>query len=230
MCGFALSFSFAEYAYPESNTEKILYEMCVQKQKHGIVENCNNIRHSLDNNGNYSDTKTIHNVESSDIGVILSNTCLAMIKNNVTHNCPDYTAIQSTFPDVIVDPKSDIINRIRLITFVTNLDDFKVYPNSTNSNYDNMTNSFGYTMGTSRHVDESCNTATITIQNALILLGDTINLMAHDCDEEFTNIESIKKWSKNATAINHDDFKEYQYQRWLDDVKTNCTKQYGICK
>ncbi len=213
ICGFALSFSFAEYSYSESNTDRILYGMCIQKQEHGIIHDCNNIRHSLDNNGNYSNEKTIHNVQSSDIGVILSNTCLTMINHNVTNDCPDYSMIQSTFPDVVVDPKPDIINRIRLITFVTTLDDFKVYPNSTNTNYDSTTNSFDYVMGKSRHVDESCNNATITIQNALVLLGDTINYMTHDCDDEFTNVESIKNGQRmqlqsimmisNNTNINH---------------------------
>jgi len=232
ICGFALSFSFVEYAYPDSNTDKILYEMCIQKQEYGIVENCDGIYHTITDNNEL----TIYNVDSSDIGVILSNTCLTMIKNNVTSNCPTYYDIQLLNlniifdPNVIVDPNIDIISHIRLITLVTNLDNYKIQPNSTNTNYDHLTDSFDYSMGKSRYIDESCSQATITVQDSLFLLNDTINYMINDCDEEFTNADTIKTWSKNATAINYSDYTYYKYKSWLDDTINNCTKQYGICK
>ena len=190
--------------------------------KHGLVNDCSNIR--------YTDgAKTIHNVRSSDIGIILSNTCLTMIKNNVTNNCPSYDLIKSTFPDVIVDPDSEIIDEIRLITIVTSLNNYKLKPNSTNIQYDSITNSFDYVMGKSRYVDNSCNNVILSADNFIFLLGDTINYLTHDCDENYTNADTIIEWSKKATPINKTDFKEYHYQSWLSHTIQNCTKQYGVC-
>ncbi len=216
--GFALAFSFADYSYADNTqTDRILLEMCLQKLQHGIVDNCNNIRHTI---------KESYVIKKSDVGIILSNSCLTMIKHNITTNCPSYDLLQNTYPNVIIDPDSNIINKIRIITISTALPDYKIPANSTSTTLKD--NSFGYSFGNLRYVDNLCNDAIIT--PSLALLGDTIWHMENNCDQKYTNIDTIKQYKKDATPINHSDYTYYKYKSWLDDTIQNCTKQYGICK
>lgn len=158
-----------------------------------------------------------------DVGITLSKTCLAMIKNNITSTCPTYEEILVLFPD----------NTIQEISgkFV-----FKDgYLQRDHTNYKNHFNFYTYQPNTiwidppgdivgriatitiepslpdyllkpladiknntqytahSRWVDTKCYRATITAADWIYLTGDTINYMMHQCDPAFTGFNHIKE-------------------------------------
>ena len=199
----------AQYSYADSNEEKILLYMCLEKQKHGLEKNCNNIRHNLND---------LHIANSSNIGIILSNSCLAMINNNITNSCPNYDILQNVYPGVIVNPNSDVISKIRLITISPTLPEFKIKPNSTETTLHN--NSFKVTFGKSVYVDDSCENANVSTHWSL--LGSIIWYMGENCNDTNTIHYTPHTMIKNATLYTYNSSNAWNELNYWENIKEQC--------
>ena len=188
----------------------------------------------------------------ADYGIVLSDTCLTMLENNVSSNCPNYDQIIGVFPDTSnhkvsgnfvydkgilqrqepqlekhfeyyrydnidtlwIDPPGDVLEKVNLITITSN--DF-TYPIKTQEITNNT-----LLIGNNRFISKNCDQAIITAKNWLFLLGDTMQLMKHNCDKAFTNFDEIKikRWERTI----HDITSSYKYQldKWIKESKEKC--------
>ena len=80
-----------------------------------------------------------------------------------------------------------------------------------------------------RFVNTSCREATIKADDWKKIIPDTIVYMRHNCDDAFTNIETVE--------VIHDSFVEHDIttsQKWIlnnfqEEVIQDCSKSYGDC-
>ena len=191
----------------------------------------------------------------SDQGIILSNSCKTMLKNNITTNCPTYEQILSVFPDTSnrrmsgdfnyidgilqraepqyenhydqyrydtlnlmwIDPPGDVLDKISLITIAPDDFTYKIKGQV-------MTNNT-LLVGDSRYINTKCHDATISAKLWLFLLGDTIQLMNHNCDRNYTNFDEVKKRIYEKTE--HDITTSYKYKldKWIKETKIRCKQK-----
>ena len=194
---------------------------------------------------------------SDDIGVQLSKSCITMIKNNLSTNCPTYEAImfimsdssdqhisggfvfsdgylhreqspvkneyafyhQDTKSRLFIDPSADISTRVKLIIIEPRLDEYKIGGQV-------ITNS-SIQVGHQRYVNPECYNARISATDWLVLLGDTIWYMSHDCSRDFTSFNEVK--TKTWERIIHDITTSYKYQleQWIKESLERC--QQRVC-
>lgn len=193
---------------------------------------------------------------SDDIGVVLSNSCIAMIRANMT-GCPTYEEILFLFPDntdryfsgdfVYEDgylqrekPKFD--NAYRYYNY-DNEKRFWVDPSSRVQENIKLiiieprldeykignqiiTNS-SVQVGHDRYVD-GCKIARISAANWQVLLGDTIHYMGNNCGSEFTGFEEIKTKTWERTLHDITTSYKYQLEQWLKKAIADCGKNYCI--
>ena len=197
------------HSYAETNEEKILLYMCLEKQKHGLAQNCNNIQYNLNDS---------HVAKSSNIGIILSNSCLTMINNNITNSCLNYDLLQKIYPGVIVNPDSDVISKIKLITISQNLPEFKLKPNSTKTTLHN--NSFEVTFGKSVYVNDSCENATVS--SDISLLGGLIWYMSKNCEADNSSLFPMYTIIQNAIPYNYNSSKSWNELNYWENIKESC--------
>lgn len=157
-----------------------------------------------------------------DVGIVLSKTCIAMIKNNITSTCPTYEEILVLFPDNTVQEISgkfifkdgflqrdhtNYKNHFRFYTYQPNtiwidppgdivgrIATITIEPSLPEYLLKplEMKNNTQYTAH-SRWVDAKCYRSTITATDWVFLTGDTISYMMHNCDPAFTNFNNIKE-------------------------------------
>jgi len=191
----------------------------------------------------------------ADQGIVLSNSCLTMLKNNITTNCPTYEQILTVFPDTSnrrmsgdfnniegilqraepqyenhydqyrydalnlmwIDPPGDVLDKISLITIAPDDFTYKIKGQV-------MTNNT-LLVGDSRYINSKCHDATISAKLWLFLLGDTIQLMNHNCDRNHTNFEEVKKRIYGKTE--HDITTSYKYKldKWIAESKIRCKQK-----
>ena len=198
-----------EYSYADdTNKEKILLYMCLEKQRNGLEKDCDNIQHNLTDS---------HTVKSSNIGIILSNTCLAVLSSNMT-DCPNYDLLQKIYPSVIVNPDSDVISKIRLITISPYLPEFKLKPNSTKTILHN--DSFAISFGKSVYVDDSCENATISTD--LSLLGGLIWHMTENCEKNNPSLFATHTITQDAIPFSYNSSKAWNELQYWKNIKEEC--------
>lgn len=191
-----------------------------------------------------------------DVGITLSKTCLAMIKNNITTTCPTYEEIMTIFPDntnqdisgkfvykdgylqrgntnyinhfkfytyqpvtLWIDPPGDITGRIATITIEPSLPEYLVLESQ---NLVNNTQIVGH----SRYVDPLCYRSTITAQDWVYLLGDTIQLMFHNCDPAFTTFDNIKTRYLDKSSHDIATSNKYKIDQMVKLAKEKYKKSY----
>lgn len=191
-----------------------------------------------------------------DVGITLSQTCLTMIKNNMTTDCPSYDIINAVFPDT---SNQEISGKFVYKDGLWQRD---------NSNFSQHYNWYSYsgpvlwidppgdivgriatitietqipeykvqqskklinntmTVGHSRYVDDKCYRASVTAQDWLLITGDTLRYMQNDCSSDFTNFEHLE--SKYFEYAYHDITTTYKYQldSWIAQTKIKCK---GLC-
>ena len=188
----------------------------------------------------------------SDYGIVLSNTCLTMLKNNVSSNCPTYDQLLLLFPDTSDRKisgdfvlKDNIIQREK----APYKDHFEFYRYDdkdtmwidppadilekikliTITPYD-FTYKIGkqvitnntVIVGQSRYISPNCGSAILTANNYLFLLGDTMRFMKSNCNPSETNFDELKIRSWERTK--HDITTSYKWQldKWIKESKAKC--------
>jgi len=193
-------------------------------------------------------------------GIQLGNTCITMIKNNLTTNCPTYEELLLVFSDtsnrrisgdfVVKDgylqrDNAPYLNQFEYyrtetkeLMFIDPPSDMLGYikliiiePSMTEYKIDGQTiTNNTLLLGTARSENSNCSEVRITATDWHVLLGDTVNYVEHNCDKAFTNYDTIKK--KSWPRITHDitTSYKYQYDLWLKNAIEECGKNYCIPK
>lgn len=180
------------------------------------------------------------------IGIEYSKTCIILIQNGNT-DCPPLNTIQQldssnqeisgmlvsdpvkcrekskydesykwyqfdSQPRIIVCPHDDMAQRIKMIIIVNNLDTY-------------LTNSQMKKIGDQREVskyrfvDANCKNAVIGANTWKETLPDTIQFMRYNCDEKFTNYQTIFTIDDPVTEQNIATSFKYKHDTWEETVK-----------
>jgi len=129
-----------------------------------------------------------------------------------------------------IDPPADVATRIKTIEIRPSLPEYKLKGNSTLMMLNNESDEFERFMGHSRYVTPNCMSAAITADDWLFVLGDTIQYLKHNCDPDFTNLDTITKYTKQKTFIDISESRDYQHKAWIQKIKDECLSVYGKCK
>lgn len=115
-----------------------------------------------------------------------------------------------------IDPPGDIRDKIMIITIENNLGDYLIKGKSYH-----VTNQT-ITMGHERYVDAECYNASISADNWVFLLGDTIRYMDNRCNEEYTTFDHIKKVTLEKTFQDITTSYKYKLEKWIEESKKSC--------
>lgn len=198
-------------------------------------------------------------VYAENVGIMLSNTCKTMIKNNITTNCPTNEELLLLFPDQSNHEVSGQFENVHGIYQRNNkqLDNhFRYY------DFDNKprlwidppsdilekikviiitSNDFVYPiskgkitnstieLGQSRYIDK-CHTATITANNWYFLTGDTIQTLLLNCAEGSSNFNEVKIIKFAQTHHDITTSAKYKLEKRIQEIKENCLTEFMKCK
>lgn len=81
-----------------------------------------------------------------------------------------------------------------------------------------------------RYVDPTCSYASISAKSWKTLLPDTIDFMKHDCDPNYTNVQTVKNDVKTITVHDVATSNKYKLDRFYQTAIKDCTKSYQSCK
>ena len=194
---------------------------------------------------------------TDSFGIQLSQSCMTMIKNNITSACPTYEEILAIFPDTSnqlasgsfgysdngvyerqpsmmkkhyefyryddtkrmwVDPPSDVLFRMRIITIEPSLTQYK----TTQTTIDKQVLEIGH----GRWNDLQCKGITMGAPDWIFLLGDTIQYFDHDCEPGYTNFDSTKDLYFKGQDYDLTTSYKYKLDRFIKDAKERCK---GLC-
>ncbi len=83
-------------------------------------------------------------------------------------------------------------------------------------------------LGVGRYID-NCRNAVISAENWIFLLGDTIELMRHDCHPTYTLFNDTKKIYANYTKHDITTSTKWLHDQFIEWVKINCIYEYDKC-
>jgi len=118
-----------------------------------------------------------------------------------------------------IDPPGNIRDKIDLIIIEPRLPEYKLPGLQKVVNYEILT-------GHNRHID-NCRTATITAEDWLFLIGDTMRYMKNDCNPNYTTFDHIKKTTLAHTFMDISTSYKWQLDNWIAQVKQDCKT---LCK
>ncbi|QDI74069.1 hypothetical protein [Nitrosopumilus spindle-shaped virus] len=125
--------------------------------------------------------------------------------------------------NIFVDPPGDMRDRMRMIYLENNFDLYKISGVSYSKSDDQIR-----TYGIDRYI-HSCYYATIGSEKWLELLPDTIRYVRSGCDESHTKFKDTIEIKDELVEHDITTSRAYQHNQWLQQVKDNCTKEYGVC-
>jgi hypothetical protein len=120
-----------------------------------------------------------------------------------------------------LDPPADIITRANHIEIVNEVQPYKLGVESM------VMHNNTAILGKDRWVDDRCNNAIIPKDNWIMMLGDTIRYMKHDCNPEFTSINSTMYIKTEKSFQDITTSYKWQLEKWISEVKEKCLL---ICK
>lgn len=198
---------------------------------------------------------------TQSIGIAWSKTCMIMLQNNYTTNCPtiklvydlgldnsnkiitgNFSVIDGLFqrehPKLInhwrfydydtsfyifVDPPGDMRKYLKMIYLENDLPEYFAVGDMIKVNDTRVVHH-------TRYVNPNCSSSTITSEDWLTLLPDTILFMRHACDEDYTLITNHSIFVDEHTKQDITTSAKYQLEKYQSWIKKNCLKTYGICK
>lgn len=135
---------------------------------------------------------------------------------------------------IFIDPPRAARTAMPTITIVSNLAEFhdtgqfKILENKTVHN-DIKAQQTKRTYSTARFVDDGCYNAIIQYQDWKVLLDDTIQYLAHDCDPKYTKIKTTIDEFKPITKHDIGTSGKAKLDSFYEQVKNNCTKARNSC-
>lgn len=118
-----------------------------------------------------------------------------------------------------VDPPGDIREKIRLITIEPSLPEYKINGISSEISH-NGTNLI--ITGHNRWIADDCQSITISAEDWIFLLGDTIHMANHNCDEEYSSFNHIRELKLQKTEMDISTSYKYKLEKWIEESKNNC--------
>ena len=194
-----------------------------------------------------------------NIGIKLSNTCTAMIKENVKTNCPTYEELLLLYPDQSNQDVSggfEFFNGMYQRNNKQLEDHFNYYefdksprlwidpPNNILGKIKVIfitSHDFIYPItkgkmenatieiGQGRYIDK-CNTATITSKNWFFLTGDSIQTLLLNCAEGSSNFNEKKIKQFELTKHDIQTTAKWQLEQRVKEIKENCLTEFMKCK
>lgn len=135
---------------------------------------------------------------------------------------------------IFIDPPLGMNNKIKMITLLPNFDTYYRQGDLTRQYSGNSSSSsmqeFERVLYHDRFMNPNCSVATINADKWKILLNDTITYMRNNCDESYTEIDTIEIISANKTEFDittSQKYKDDQRMKWIMEF---CIFNYGICK
>lgn len=113
---------------------------------------------------------------------------------------------------IFIDPPSDVLNKVRIITIENNLDTYITHDQM--KKIDNQRQISKY-----RYVDERCRNISIGGNTWLQTLADSIEYIRHNCDEKFTNYKTVFTITDNSTITDISTSQKYKEDKWKESVK-----------
>ena len=141
-------------------------------------------------------------------------------ENTSLKNHFEFYRYHSTDFIVWIDPPGDIQDRIQLITIEPSLPEFKIQ--SVSHKYQNNTIQTGF----DRWVNDSCDKATISAENWLFLAGDTVRLMQHGCNHDYSYFDNVKTIEFKKTIFDITTSYKWQLDNWISESLEKCK---GLC-
>ena len=115
-----------------------------------------------------------------------------------------------------IDPPSDIMARTQMIIIEPTLPEYKI--TGVSGTIINGTLSTGH----DRWINPNCSEIVVSSTDWLLLVGDTLNLLNHDCDMEYSNYNHIKEKVFEKTEMDITTSYKYQLAQWVDQAKKDC--------
>ena len=183
--------------------------------------------------------------------ISLSQTCITLVKNNMSSTCPDYTLLSSLDSSMIVSGEFSLDeggffhrsnakfkqshlfynfdNTPRLIVDAPNGSNFGkiiIMPNFDNYivKNSNISDNNSRTIYHDRFIDD-CKIAYINSDKWELLIPDTIHHMRNGCSDDTTNYQEAEIIVDPVTVIDISQSPNYQYSQWLESVKESCKVQ-----
>lgn len=131
---------------------------------------------------------------------------------------------QSTDNIIFIDPPQPLYHKINMITIHSSLDDYRLRERGLDKSYNATEHSL--TLGTGRSID-SCRLVSIDAASWYFLVGDSIQLLNNNCDDNYTNFNSTK--TVRFEKVTHDITTTYKYKldKWFKESIDRCGKK--IC-
>ncbi len=177
---------------------------------------------------------------STLIGFSIDNTCKAFIKNNLTSNCPTFELLDSFYPGspcdyidhscidyykqvggfhYLIDPPASVADRIKMIEIRYNFKEFHIQGDG---GYDDINHTINYQVG--RYLD-GCKIAYIGSGDWLRYVGDTVYLLANNCDINYTYLGGFRSEPINQTEFDITDFKQWKLEQWIKESLERCKEK-----
>ena len=177
----------------------------------------------------------------------LSQTCITLVKNNMSSTCPDYQLLSkldsslSVSGEFILDEtgffhrSSPLVKQSHLFYDFDDVPRLIVdAPNGSNfgkiiimPNFDNyvvnqsISNNHSRTIYHDRFIDD-CTIAYINSDKWKFLITDTIHHMRNGCSEDTTKYQEAEIIVDPVTTIDISQSPNYQYSQWLEIIKEKC--------
>lgn len=136
-------------------------------------------------------------------------------------------------PRIFIDPPFGMNNRIKMITILPNFDTYHRQNDLLREYTGNSSSSmqeFDRVLYHDRFMNPNCSVATINADKWQILVNDTINYMQNNCNENYTEVDTIEIISTNKTKFDittSQKYKDDQRMKWILEF---CIFSYGVCK
>lgn len=136
-------------------------------------------------------------------------------ENNHNENHFEWYRANQSFDIQWIDPPADIRHRIKMINIEVTVPQYKIKESDILAN---GTYAFGHT----RWNDDRCREATVSADNWVYLIGDTITYMKNDCDPGHTNLDTITNYYQKKTAWDYTQSYFYQLEQWFKQAIMQC--------
>ncbi len=202
-------FFIPAYAWPESIAIQIS-NSCMTMHRHNVTSDCPTYEEILTVFPDTSDHIMSGGFAYSDDGVYERQ------KTKIKNHYEFYRYNDETM--IWVDPPNDVRSRMKVITLESRLPEYTIKEQTLDSHQLNI--------GIGRWNNIECTRVTMTSDNWLFLLGDTLQFLKNSCDPKFTNFNNIKTIYFKDQDFDRTNSLQYKLNQWILDAKERCK---GLC-
>lgn len=151
------------------------------------------------------------------------------VKNNLSW----YALNSKTNQTVILDPCMTQSTHIPLINIVSSLDAFHTPAQKKVKEFKPTNDTKATTIirewSKDRSMDQHCTNGIISSVNWRVLLPDTITLMQHNCDYNYTKVQT--NYTEPIKLVKHDISTSYKAkdEKWKKEIAQNCLQKRNSC-